>query len=653
MQNLCPGTRVGPHELVRQLRGSEGRQVFSAIDVSDRRQTVLKVATLRRPDDVDRLKREFAILRAAAGPGVTGALGYAIEPKHGVAWLALAAEGPSLAAVLASQPQQRLAAQAALAAVHAAASALGDLHARGWRHGDVKPGNLLCRADGSVVLSDLEFASRLSAHVDESSHVDDSLRDSNSRLGETRPRAAGGSANKLAGTPPFMAPELWRQGASAASPRADIWALGVTLYLCLFGDYPFGREGDRAIAEAIDRGPPPRLNELAEPLHKLLTTLLVREPSERLTDGRAAAKRITSTASQLGIDLAAASAAFGRIVTALPDEAPPADPGTVIVPMPAPELTSTRRPAEYSPGIGAAEPAPRRVGASEPTRRRTPDVGAAPGGTQRNWLEFLDISSKAAPPPPRPVAAPSSLEPSTNVGVAPIPPATAAPAGPAPSPALAPVTATAPSQLTRRAAARWYRRMNPARNFPLSVVFSGKQIRIVGGSGLGITLGQQEIVLDGADPVLRVEPSFPGCLVSPARADVVVSEETTLCRFWVTPLVCGDLSEACVTIRYRGKVVETLSTPAKVVTRTAAKMLAALGVAAPLLGKVMDVAGWNPQGLVRRTLPYAGDLLASLGPIRAGLCLAGILLAAAVGYFYVTRPLLSEEAEPKLLPQQA
>jgi hypothetical protein len=195
--------------------------------------------------------------------------------------------------------------------------------------------------------------------------------------------------------------------------------------------------------------------------------------------------------------------------------------------------------------------------------------------------------------------------------------------------------------------------MNPARNFPLSVVFSGKEIRIVGGSGLGITLGKQEIVLDGADPVLSVEPWFPGCLISPPRADVHVSQESTVCRFWVTPLVCGDLSEACVTIRYRGKVVETLATPAKVVTRTAAKVLAAMGLVVPIASKALDYSSWNPHDLLRRSVPYAADLLATLGPIRTGLCLAGILLAAALGYFYVTRPLLSEEPEPKLLPQAA
>jgi hypothetical protein len=190
--------------------------------------------------------------------------------------------------------------------------------------------------------------------------------------------------------------------------------------------------------------------------------------------------------------------------------------------------------------------------------------------------------------------------------------------------------------------------MNPDRNFPLSVVLSGRQIRIVGGSGLGITLGAKEIVLDSADPVLRIEPWFPGCLISPPQADVHCSQETTVCRFWITPLVCDDLAEACVTIRCRGQVVETLATPSKVVTRTTAKVLATLGLVTPVASKTLSVAGWDPDELLRESLPYVADWVDRVGFVQSGLLLTGGLLLAAVAYYYFTRPLMSE-VEPKLL----
>src|SRR5262249_7505683 len=152
--------------------------------------------------------------------------------------------------------------------------------------------------------------------------------------------------------------------------------------------------------------------------------------------------------------------------------------------------------------------------------------------------DFLDVSSKldissrvvSLRPPPSPVA-PAPLKP-PSASERPAGGRVASVAQPRPAQAVAPSPAPAPTpqqSLTRRAAARWYRRMNPERNFPLSVVFSGKQIRIIGGAGLGITLGQQEIVLEASDPVLSVEPWFPGCLISPPRADVHVSQENTVC----------------------------------------------------------------------------------------------------------------------------
>jgi hypothetical protein len=407
--------------------------------------------------------------------------------------------------------------------------------------------------------------------------------------------------------------------------------LGVTLYLALFAEYPFGDSGPEEIIAAIHRGPPPHVQKAPKPLAILLSALLTIDPAARPGRGDAAVRAIEHTSDLLGIDLAAARAAFGRQVAAVPDRVPPPEPGTQVAAPPAPDdITTTPRsaapvtrapsPTPWTPsvptrrpeGVGAGDsPVPRRIWAADPRQR---------------FEEFLDVSSKADIRHPKPnPSLPSPL-----------------PAAPAPAEQAA---------LTRRAAARWYRRMNPQRNFPLSVVFSGKQIRLVGGGGLGITLGQREIVLDPAHPVLAVEPWFPGCLISPPRADVIVSQETTVCRFWITPLVCGELPEACITIRYRDQVVETLATPAKVVTRTAAKMLALLGLASPMMSKGLNLAGWNPEEMLRDFVPYAADLVGSMGLMRTGLLLTALLLAGAAGYYYITRPLLSEEAEPALLPQ--
>lgn len=42
-----------------------------------------------------------------------------------------------------------------------------------------------------------------------------------------------------AGTLPYMAPEMHMGTAADADPNIDIWALGIMMYLMLFGEFPF------------------------------------------------------------------------------------------------------------------------------------------------------------------------------------------------------------------------------------------------------------------------------------------------------------------------------------------------------------------------------------------------------------------------------
>lgn len=635
MSQLSPGATVGRYRLTQVLRDGEGRQVYRAVDLAEpTKRTVVKIAALANSSDAARLQREYDVLRETGGGGISASCEHGVLLPESVAYLAMPDQGVSLATIIARAPGQRLPAATALVAMHATALALASLHERGWVHGDLKPGNVLCDEQGGVVLSDLEFASRIAAPA--------------------RAEAEATADWMVVGTPPFVAPELWQRGVTG-SPAADVWALGVSLYLALLCEYPFGDGGQEAIVAAIQRGLPPQVQQLPPPLRELLLTLLTVDPTRRPADGRLAANAIESTARQMGFDLAAARAALGRQAADSRQQAAPVEPGTQVAPLAKPEMiTPTPRAGTVASSAIADMPTPPPAPRPGSASRRPEGIGAADSGGPsllRRRAEFFDISSKAVvfhPPapaggaPPQPPHMPAMPSPARPTSVAATMPQPSAAAAAAPAPA---------TPLTRRAAARWYRRMNPQRNFPLSVVFSGKQIRIVGGSGLGITLGQQEIMLDADDPVLAVEPRFPGCLISPPRAEVTVSQETTVCRFWITPLVCGDLPEACVTIRYRGKVVETLATPASVVTRTGAKVLGMLGLASPIASKALHLAGWDPDEMLERFMPYVSDLLGGLGLMRASLLLMTLLLAGAAGYFYVTRPLLSDEEEPELMPQ--
>ncbi|MFF4585415.1 protein kinase [Streptomyces sp. NPDC001388] len=132
-------------------------------------------------------------------------------------------------------------------------SALRAAHAVGIEHRDVKPANVLLRPDGRPVLTDFGIAA----------------------VREATSLTATGS---VIGSPDFMAPE--RVSGKDGGPAADLWSLGMLLYVSVEGNHPLRRASTLATLAAVlgEDVPPPRQ---AGPLTGLLTALLVRDPQAR------------------------------------------------------------------------------------------------------------------------------------------------------------------------------------------------------------------------------------------------------------------------------------------------------------------------------------------------------------------------------------
>ncbi|MDX2546581.1 serine/threonine-protein kinase [Streptomyces sp. WI04-05B] len=138
--------------------------------------------------------------------------------------------------------------------------ALRAAHAAGVQHRDVKPANILLREDGSAVLTDFGIAALQGA-------------------------TALTMTGELIGSPEYIAPERIR--GPSDDPAADLWSLGIVLYVCVEGVSPLRRETSLTTLAAVlesEVPPPSRAGALAP----VLEALLDRDPAARPDAGRLA-----------------------------------------------------------------------------------------------------------------------------------------------------------------------------------------------------------------------------------------------------------------------------------------------------------------------------------------------------------------------------
>ena len=140
------------------------------------------------------------------------------------------------------------------------AGGLAMAHRLGIIHRDLKPDNVLVTPGGIPKISDFGLAKRI--------------------LSDDLP------GSRLAGTPHFMAPELF-EGALATS-ASDVYALGVCYYLMLTGRLPFEGHSISDVMRAIltSSAPSPRRINPDIPLDmaECISLLMNRDPSQRPQD---------------------------------------------------------------------------------------------------------------------------------------------------------------------------------------------------------------------------------------------------------------------------------------------------------------------------------------------------------------------------------
>merc|ERR1711998_382304 len=88
------------------------------------------------------------------------------------------------------------------------------------------------------------------------------------------------------GTPSYMAPEIVKRGEYRGKP-VDMWSLGVVLYACLCGCFPFSAKTYPDLYKKIIRGYFRLPETLSHSVRDLLRNLLLPDPNRRFTTAQA------------------------------------------------------------------------------------------------------------------------------------------------------------------------------------------------------------------------------------------------------------------------------------------------------------------------------------------------------------------------------
>jgi class 3 adenylate cyclase len=255
--------------------------VFLAERESDGSQVALKILNARPKDDKQLLQRfiqESALISDIEHPNVVQVFDKGFTDD--CAYIAMEYfTGGSLKDVIAAglTPRQ------SLSLLAQAAAALAEIHRLGIVHRDVKPANMMLRADGTMVLADFGIAKRTEGAMDRTMQ------------------------GEFFGTPYYISPE--QANGRPASERSDIYSLGIIFYEMLMGRRPY--EGE-SIVELISQhvgAPVPRLPQRLEDYQVLIDGMMAKDPADRLQNADEVLSTIDSVWTQIALR---ASAAQGR-----------------------------------------------------------------------------------------------------------------------------------------------------------------------------------------------------------------------------------------------------------------------------------------------------------------------------------------------------
>ncbi len=272
---ITPGTMLGGRYRLEERIASGGMgDVWRCVDDVLGRTVAVKIllpSLLEEAGFTERFRVEARTMATINHPGVVDIYDYGSDPSVGAYLVMEYVEGDALSRTLTRVG--RLTPGRTMALIAQAADALHAAHEKGVVHRDVKPGNLLVRPNGTLVLTDFGIA-----------------------------RSAGAAqltaAGSVLGTASYISPE--QAMGEQATRLSDIYALGVVGYQCLAGRRPFEGENPLEIAmRHVREVPPPLPGDIPPNVRSIIERAMAKHPGQRWPDAAAFATVARRAAAEL------------------------------------------------------------------------------------------------------------------------------------------------------------------------------------------------------------------------------------------------------------------------------------------------------------------------------------------------------------------
>jgi serine/threonine protein kinase len=253
---ISPGVTLGGrYRLDERIAGGGMGDVWRGTDEVLGRTVAVKIllpALLDEPGFAERFRGEARTMATINHPGVVDVYDYGSDQQ--LAFLVMEyIEGDALSRTLSRVG--RLTPARTMALVAQAADALQAAHANGIVHRDVKPGNLLVRPNGTLVLTDFGIAR-------------------SALVGQLT------VAGSVLGTASYISPE--QASGAVATAASDVYALGVVAYQCLSGHRPFDGATPIEIAMKHVRDTPrPLPSDIPPGVRAIVDRALAKDPAAR------------------------------------------------------------------------------------------------------------------------------------------------------------------------------------------------------------------------------------------------------------------------------------------------------------------------------------------------------------------------------------